>query len=159
MSVVRYQTTVKRGDNARVYLPFPFDADEIWGRKPMYRLAGTINGMRVRGALELIDGGLRLVPGPTWRRDNGIEPGARVSVVLAAKGPQRSDVVLDIAEALEAEPTAAAFFDSLAQFYRTAFLKWINGAKRRPDVRAARVAEMVERLNTGQKTKRLDSKA
>ncbi len=36
--------------------------------------------------------------------------------------------------ALEVEPEAAAFFDSLAQCYRRASLRWIDGTKRRPDV-------------------------
>src|SRR3712207_7886764 len=29
-------------------------------------------------------------------------------------------------------PNAAAFFDSLAQFYRKAYLRWIDATKRRP---------------------------
>ena len=43
----------------------------------------------------------------------------------------------DVAEALEAEPDAQAFFESLATFYRKAYLKWIEGAARRPEIRAA----------------------
>ena len=45
--------------------------------------------------------------------------------------------------ALDASPAAGAFFDSLAQFYRTAYLRWIDATKRRPDVRATRIAEVV----------------
>jgi len=41
---------------------------------------------------------------------------------------------------LEASPEAGTFFDSLAQFYRKAYLRWIDGTKRRPDVRARRIA-------------------
>jgi uncharacterized protein YdeI (YjbR/CyaY-like superfamily) len=56
-----------------------------------------------------------------------------------------------VAAALDAAPQAAAFFDSLAQFYRRAYLRWIDATKRRPDLRAARIAEMVELLQAGHK--------
>ncbi len=71
--------------------------------------------------------------------------------MLTPEGPQRDDLAPDIAAALDAEPAAAAMFDSLAQFYRRAYLRWIDGTKRRPDVRAARIAEMVELLKAGHK--------
>ncbi|WP_290051898.1 YdeI/OmpD-associated family protein [Amycolatopsis solani] len=40
----------------------------------------------------------------------------------------------------------AAFFDTLAQFYRKAYLRWIDATTRRPDLRAARIAEVVDLL-------------
>ena len=44
----------------------------------------------------------------------------------------------------EASPEAGTF-------YRKAYLRWIDGTKRRPDVRARRIAEMVELLEAGRK--------
>jgi uncharacterized protein YdeI (YjbR/CyaY-like superfamily) len=72
-------------------------------------------------------------------------------VVLEPEGPQRDDLEPDIVAALDAEPDAGVFFDSLAQFYRRAYLRWIDGTRRRPDVRAERIAEMVELLKAGHK--------
>ena len=46
---------------------------------------------------------------------------------------------------------AGAFFDGLAQFYRRAFLRWIDATKRRPDERARRIAEMIDLLRRGEK--------
>ena len=46
---------------------------------------------------------------------------------------------------------AGEFFDSLAQFYRNGYLRWIDATKRSPDQRAARIAEMVELLKAGRK--------
>ncbi|HQZ33613.1 MAG TPA: YdeI/OmpD-associated family protein, partial [Ilumatobacteraceae bacterium] len=63
----------------------------------------------------------------------------------------RADLTDDIRTALDAEPVAGAFFDGLAQFYRQAFLRWINATKRRPDERARRIAEMIDLLGQGQK--------
>jgi hypothetical protein len=42
-----------------------------------------------------------------------------------------------------------AFFDTLAQFYRKAYLRWIDATTGRPEVRAARIAEVVDLLAAG----------
>ena len=74
-----------------------------------------------------------------------------VTVELAPEGPQRDDLADDIAAALAADPAAAAFFDTLAQFYRKAYLRWIDATTRRPDLRAARIAEVAGLLAAGVK--------
>jgi uncharacterized protein YdeI (YjbR/CyaY-like superfamily) len=72
-------------------------------------------------------------------------------VVIALEGPQRGDLAEDVAAALAANPQAGAFFDSLAQFYRRAYLRWIDATKRSPDRRAERIAEVVKLLDAGVK--------
>jgi hypothetical protein len=133
----------------RVLVPVPFDPDEAWGSKPEHHVSGTVNGMRVRAVIERVGDGRAILLGPAWRRDCGIAPGDEVAVVLAPEGPQRDDLASDVATAFAAEPEAAAFFDSLAQFYRRAYLRWIDATKRRPDVRAARIAEVVRLCRDG----------
>jgi len=85
----------------------------------------------------------------TWTRDAGIAAGGEVIVELAPEGPQRADLAEDIAAALAASPAAAAFFDTLAQYDRKGYLRWIDATTRRPDVRAARIAEVVDLLAAG----------
>ena len=131
----------------RVLIPVPFDPNEAWGARLEHHVAGTVNGMGVRAVVEPIDdGGPGIVLGPAWRRDCGIGPGDTVEVVLHPEGPQRDDLAPDMRAALEAEPAAGAFWDSIAQFYRRAYLRWIDGTKRRPEVRAERIAEVVDLL-------------
>ena len=67
------------------------------------------------------------------------------------EGPQRGDLAEDIAAALAANPAASTFWDTLAQFYRKAYLRWINATTRRPDLRAVRIAEVVDLLAAGVK--------
>ena len=57
----------------------------------------------------------------------------------------------DLTAALEAEPEALAFFQGLATFYRKGYLRWIDATKRRPEVRAERIAETVRLLKMGEK--------
>ena len=68
---------------------------------------------------------------PRWRRDRHLESGAAVEVMLEPEGPQRDDLADDLAVAFLAHPAAAAFFDSIAQFYRRAYLRYIDATKRR----------------------------
>jgi Bacteriocin-protection, YdeI or OmpD-Associated/Domain of unknown function (DUF1905) len=146
-----FTTIVTTDRRRRVLVPIPFDPDEAWGRKPEHHVAGTVNGMGVRAVVEPLGGGRGILLGPAWRRGCGIGPGDQVEVVLAPEGPQRSDLAPDVAAALEANPDAGAFFDSLAQFYRRAYLRWIDATKRRPEVRAERIATMVTLLEAGKK--------
>jgi len=112
---------------------------------------GTVSGARVRGVVEAVDGGFGLVLGPMWRRDCGLAPGDQVRVQLAPEGPQRADLADDLAAALDADPAAGAFFDALAQFYRKAYLRWIDGTRRDPRLRAERIAVVVRLLAEGHK--------
>ena len=143
----RFEAVVAEGPRGSVQVALPFDPDAVWGKKPRHHVQGTMNGKKYRA--DAAGGTLTL--GPMWRRDCGVEPGLAVSVVVWPEGPQRAALDADIAAALEAEPQAAAFFDGLAQFYRKAYLKWIDGTKTRPDERARRIAEMVRLLKAGRK--------
>ena len=146
-----FTTTVTTDGRRRVLVPVPFDPDEAWGCKREHHVCGTVDGMDVRAVIEPLAEGHGILLGPAWRRDCGIGPGRVVDVVLEPEGPQRGDLAPDVAAALEAAPEAAAFFDSLAQFYRRGYLRWIDATKRRPDLTAARIAEMVELLKAGHK--------
>jgi Bacteriocin-protection, YdeI or OmpD-Associated/Domain of unknown function (DUF1905) len=147
----RFTGVIATGPRGRVYLPVPFDPDAVWGLKTTHRITGTVNGNDVRGPLQLFGATLGLSLGPAWRRDCGVSVGDQVDAVLKPEGPQQQDLPEDIAQALAANPGAATFFDSLATFYRTGYLRWINATTRRPDLRAARIADMITLLAAGQK--------
>ena len=126
----------------------PFDPDAEWGVKAVHHVSGTVNGCRVRVTLEPGDygWGFTMNPARMQRRYRGR---SQVPVELSPEGPQRGDLAEDIAAALEANPAAGAFFDTLAQFYRKGYLRYIDATKRRPDLRAARIAEVTGLLASG----------
>ena len=80
-----------------------------------------------------------------------MQQGDPVRVVLMPEGPQSEALAADIAAALAADPEAAKFFDGLATFYRKNYLRWIEATKRSPDLRAQRIAELVEFMKAGKK--------
>ena len=135
----------------RVVVPVPFDPDKVWGSKTRHHITGTVNGLAVRGVIDDYGGITGVMLGAAWRRDCGVEPGDEVLVVLEPEGPQRDGLSDDLVTALAASPAAGEFFDSLAQFYRKAYLTWVDSTKRSPELRAARIAEMVILLEAGEK--------
>ena len=146
-----FRSVVAADAKDRVLVPVPFDPDMVWGQKARHHVTGTVNGMGVRGVIEDVGSSKGLLLGAAWRRDCGIGPGDEVSVVLGPEGPQRDGLPDDVASALDASPVAGEFFDSLAQFYRKAYLNWVGATKRSPALRASRIAEMVTLLESGQK--------
>lgn len=148
---MNFATVVVADSKGRVLVPVPFDPDTAWGKKVRHHITGTVNGHGVRGVID-DSGEIRgVLLGPAWRRDCGVAPGDDVSVILLPEGPQRDGLADDVASALDASPAAGEFFDSLAQFYRKAYLAWVDATKRSPELRAERIAEMIMLLEAGQK--------
>jgi hypothetical protein len=149
----RFAVVVATAERGKLLVPVPFDPNRVWGAKQRHHVAGTVNGARVRAVLEPVGDGFGFTLGPTSPASCGIAVGDEVTVEIGPEGPQRDDLAEDVAEALAADPDAGAFFDSLAQFYRRGYLRWIDATKRRPEQRAERIAEMVKLLRSGIKTR------
>jgi len=146
-----FKSVVSRS-GSRVFIPLPFNPNDVWGVKQRHHISGTVSGHGVRGSLGS-DGTQYFLPlGEAWRRDCGIDVGAEVDVVISPEGPQSESLSSDIIDALENEPQAKAFFESLATFYRNTYIKWIESAKK-PETRTARIKEMVELLKAGKNQK------
>jgi hypothetical protein len=148
MGARRFTARVETGPRGRRLVRVPFDPDAEWGAKPVHHVAGTVAGHPVRAVVEVVDGEHVIAMGPAWWPDCPVGP-EPVEVELAPEGPQRADLPLDLTAALDANPSAGAFFDSLAQFYRRAHLRRVEGARRRPEERARRVAEVVDLCERG----------
>lgn len=151
MTTQNFKAVVSKA-GSRVFIPIPFNPNDVWGVKGRHYITGTVNGNGVRGSLGS-DGKQYFLPlGAAWRNGCGIEAGTKVEVTLSPEGPQSEGLSPDVAAALEAEPQAKAFFESLATFYRNTYIKWIESAKK-PETRTARIKEMIELLKAGKKQK------
>jgi hypothetical protein len=147
----RFTVTVTSAGRGTLLVPVPFDPDQVWGTKQRHHIAGTVNGARVRAVIEPAGDRFGFTLGRTSPASRGVGVGDEVTVEIAPEGPQRDDLAEDVAAALAADPDAGAFFDSLAQFYRRGYLRWIDATKRRPEQRAERIADMVKLLRSGSK--------
>jgi hypothetical protein len=154
MSKTREFTAIlQSGSSNSGYVELPFHPAEAWGPRNRYHLAGKIGWFGIRGALDEQDGAFVLPIGAAWLRDCPLRPGMEVHVVLSPEGVQLDELAPDIAAAFAAEPDAARFFESLAQFYRNAYLKWLDGTRRRPELRRERLGEFIELLKAGRKSR------
>ena len=151
MTTQQFQAVIARS-GTRVFVPIPFNPNDVWGVKQRHHITGTVNGMKVRGSLGSDGKEYFLLLGAAWRRDRGVDAGTKVDVVLSPEGPQSGSLSPDVAAALDAEPQASAFFESLATFYRNTYIKWIESAKK-PETRAARIEDMIKLLKAGKKQK------
>ena len=145
-----FRERAARGPAGRVTIPLPFDPSEAWGRRDRYHVTGTIDGVGFRTTLSPANG-WTMAFGPKSSAACRLEDGQSVAVELWPEGPQGEELAADIAEALSGRPEAKSAFDSLATFYRKGWLRWIDGTKRRPDIRAERIAEMVRLVEAGHK--------
>ena len=151
MTTQHFKTIISKS-GTRTFIALPFNPNDVWGVKGRHYITGSVNGHGVRGSLGS-DGTQYILPlGAAWRRDCGLDVGSKVDVVLSPEGPQSENLSADVAAALDAEPQAKAFFESLATFYRNTYIKWIESAKR-PETRTARINEMVNLLKAGKKQK------
>jgi hypothetical protein len=151
-STVRtFQGRARRTASGGATIPFPFDPAEAWGPRDRYHVTGTIGGIRVRTTLVYRAGSWHIDLGPKSCSAAPLTDGETVEVEVWPEGPQSEQLAPDIAGALAARPRAQSAFDGLATFYRKGWLRWIDGTKRRPEVRAERIAEMVRLLEAGHK--------
>jgi len=149
MRVERFRAQITADSRGHAVITIPFDPDEAWGAKAVHHVSGTVNGCRVRVTIAPGDSGWAFTLNPARMRHTGIAAGSDAIVELAPEGPQRAELADDISAALAANPAAGAFFDTLAQFYRRAYLRYIDATTRRPDLRASRIAEVVGLLAAG----------
>jgi len=151
MRVQRFRVHVTADARGHAVITLPFDPDEAWGTKAVHHVAGSVNGCRVRTTVAPGETGWAFTLNTSRMEHAGITVGGDADVELTPEGPQRADLAADLAAAFDANPAAGAFFDTLAQFYRRAYLRYIDATTRRPDVRAARIEEVVGLLADGRK--------
>ena len=149
--VQRFKAHVTADARGRGVIQIPFDPDATWGAKKEHLVGGKIDGQKIRGSLVRDGSGWVLTLGAMWMRDADVAGSTEVVVRIAPEGPLRQDLAQDFAAALAANPAAATFYDTLAQFYRRAYLRWIDATTRRPELRSVRIAEVVELLAAGVK--------
>lgn len=149
MNARRFSVRVTEDSRGRAVVAVPFDPDEAWGAKAVHHVRGTVNGCPLRATLAPGGSGWAFTLNPGRLLAAGVAAGADAMVELEPEGPQRGDLAEDFAAALAADPAAGAFFDMLAQFYRKAYLRYIDATKRRPDLRAERIAEVTALLAEG----------
>jgi len=117
------------------------------GRKPPVK--ATINGYTWRSTVAVMGGEYWLGASKEVRRNAGVEAGQEVDLTLELDTEERVlEVPADFAAALDAEPEARRFFDTLAYSNKRRFTYSIDEAKT-PETRQRRIDKSVSQLRDG----------
>lgn len=117
------------------------------GKKPPVK--ATINGYTWRSTVAVMGGEYWLGVSKENRRAAGVEAGQEVDLTLELDTEERIlEVPADFSAALDAEPEARRFFDSLSYSNRRRFTYSIDDAKT-PETRQRRIEKSVAQLREG----------
>lgn len=142
---MRFSTTLfQSGNNTGIEVPPELVEQLGSGKRPAVLV--TVNGFRYPSTIASM-GGRFLIPFSSDKRAaTGLAGGDPIEVELELDAaPRVIEPTPDLAEALAANPDAAAAWERLAPSHRKAHVTAIEGAKA-PETRARRVAAAVEKL-------------
>jgi hypothetical protein len=137
------------GDSGGAGFDLPLDVAAALSDAKRPPVTVTINGFEFRTRLAVYGGQPMVGVSKANRAGAGIDIGDAFDVLIAVDtAPREIAVPPDLAEALAEEPAAAGTFDRLSFSHRREYVQWITEAKR-PETRARRVADALERLRAG----------
>ena len=150
MGVLSFTTQLQaRGPAAAVVL----DDDQVAaiGEGPRrFPVVATVNGYTWRTSVARMKGEFVVGLSRQVRQGAGVEAGDEVEVTVALDvAPREVEVPAALAEALAADPEAAALFDRMAFTHRKEYARWVAEAKKE-ETRQRRVQQAVEMVRAGQ---------
>jgi hypothetical protein len=150
MGVLRFTTQLQaRGPAAAVVL----DDDQVAaiGEGPKrFPVVAIVNGYTWRTSVARMKGEYLVGLSREVRQGAGVEAGDEVEVTVELDvAPREVEVPAALAEALAADPEAAALFDRMAFTHRKEYARWVAEAKKE-ETRQRRVQQAVEMIRAGQ---------
>jgi hypothetical protein len=119
------------------------------GRRPPVRV--TVNGYSYRTTVASMNGSFMCSVSAEIRKNAGVAGGDEVDVEIELDAePREVTVPADLRTALGADPEAARFFDALSYSHKSAYVLWIESAKK-DETRQRRIPEAVRMLKEGRK--------
>ena len=145
-----FETTVAASGN-NTGIEVPAEAIELLeaGRRPPVLV--NVNGYEYRSTVAVMGGKYLIAISAAVREATGLSAGDPIRVTLRlAEGPRKVDVPADIAEALAADPEAAAFFARLSNSLQRYHVENINSAKA-AETRQRRIDKAITLFREGRK--------
>lgn len=150
--VFRFTAVLERmpGRFGWTFVEFPYDVQELFGKKGAVRVKGTVNGVPMDRALMPSRSGIHLIVlGQDLRRQAKVEAGDRAAFeVWRDPRPDVVELPEELRETLDFLPAFKAGWERLTPGMKRSILIWVNSARTTP-TRAKRVAEILRRFETG----------
>jgi hypothetical protein len=148
MSRTSFEGALEAGPGGGALVRLPAEAVTSLGATRV-RVRGTLNGVDFRSSTMPTGGGAAcLGVHKATRQAAGAALGDRVQVeVELDQSPREVELPPELAQAFAADPALRSAFEGLAFTHRREQAEWIGAAKR-PETRARRLAETLQRLRT-----------
>jgi hypothetical protein len=114
-----------------------------------FGVTATVNGYTWRTSVTRMGGEFALGFSREVRENAGVQAGDEIEVILALDtAPREVEVPPMLAEALAADPVAAAAFERMAFTHRKEYARWITEAKK-DETRRRRAEQAVTMIRAG----------
>jgi Bacteriocin-protection, YdeI or OmpD-Associated/Domain of unknown function (DUF1905) len=137
------------------WIDFPYDLKATYGKGNLVPVNALFDGrVPYQGVLAMMGGNCAILLVRTDVREQlGKDKGdtVRVRVELDTK-PRTTTLADDTRAALDMNPAAKEFWESLANSHKREYHQWIEEAKK-PETRQRRIEQMVEMLAAGKKSR------
>jgi hypothetical protein len=146
---MRFRTTIIQTGKTAAGIRVPDEIVEALGAGKRPPVTVTIGGYAYRNTVAVMGGEYWVGVSAEHRAGAGVTAGDEVDVDLELDtAPRTLEVPPDLAAALDAEPAARTFFDSLSYSNRQWHVLSVEGAKT-DETRRRRIAKSVEMLREG----------
>lgn len=134
------------------YISIPFDVEKAYGKKGQVKVKAWFDGHPYRGVLANMGMGCHvIIVRKDIRNAIGKNAGDSITVELEHDVEERIvDIPEDLTQALEQNPKAKEFFESLSYTNRKEYAVWISSAKKN-ETREKRLHETIRKLLIGLK--------
>lgn len=134
------------------YVEIPFDVEAVFGAKRV-KVKAWFDGVEYRGSIVRMGGCFMLGLTQALRKEIGKKPGDAVEVIVEKDEEERViELTEDFSAALEENPAAKEYFQSLSFTHKKEYSQWIASAKR-AETRTARIEKALQMLGEKKKLK------
>ena len=148
---MRFRTTILQSNKTATGIRVPDDVIAALGpsRRPPVQV--TVNGYTYRTTVAVMNGAFMFGVSADVRTNAGVAGGDEVDVeIVLDTEPREVSVPADLKTALDADPEANRFFQSLSYSHKSAYVLWIESAKK-DETRQRRIPEAIRMLQEGRK--------
>ncbi|UFS58864.1 YdeI/OmpD-associated family protein [Subtercola endophyticus] len=146
---MKFETVLKQSGKSATGIVVPQDVYDALGTAKRHAVAVTINRYTYRSTVTPYRGEIMLPVSAEVRKGAGIEGGDTIEVdIVLDDQPREVTVPDDFAAALDAEPAARTFFDTLSYSNKRRFTVPIDDAKT-SETRQRRITSSVAKLAEG----------
>ena len=148
---MRFRTTILQSNKTATGIRVPDDVIAALGpsRRPPVQV--TVNGYTYRTTVAVMNGAFMFGVSADVRKNAGVAGGDEVDVEIVLDTEPREVIVpTDLHIALDADPDASRFFQSLSYSHKSAYVIWIESAKK-VETRQRRIPEAIRMLQEGRK--------